>query len=140
MPAGWHRTHGFNTTGQLMIGTGTFLGSASDVISVDWAGPDELLTIDLGQQGGTVQLSGHDLRSLLASAAKAFPGAAQTRVTIGGEPGWRLAVGQASYVLPLANLAITWHDGTAYAFEEHLVLDGSTSGQFGDILQRVTFP
>jgi hypothetical protein len=139
IPDGWYRTSR-SGGGLLALGTGRgFPGGASATVSVDWASAGEAVTIDLGEQAGIAEVSGHDLASLRASVLTAFPGVSSTKVTIGGEPGWRFGIAQASIVRPLANLAITWHDGTAYVFEEHLTLDGSATGQFGQILAAVTF-
>ena len=143
-PVGWHRTSN-RTSGRpggalLQIGTGNFAGTAADRIGVDLLTVDGTVWIDLGQQAGVVSVSGHDGPSLLASTKAAFPKAEVTKTTIGGETGWLIGVYQASFVYPLAALAITWHDGSGYVFTEHLVLDGQPSGAFGTVLKSVTFP
>ena len=143
-PVGWHRTSSYRydlAGGALLgIGTGNFLGAAADRIVVDLLTVDGTVWIHLGQQAGVVSVSGHDGPSLLASTKAAFPKAEVTKTTIGGETGWLIGVHQASYVYPLAALAITWHDGSGYVFTEHLVLDGQPSGAFGTVLKSVTFP
>ena len=143
-PVGWHRTSSYRydlAGGALLgIGTGNFLGAAADRIVVDLLTVDGTVWIDLGQQAGVVSVSGHDGPSLLASTKAAFPKAEVTKTTIGGETGWLIGVYQASFVYPLAALAITWHDGSGYVFTEHLVFDGQPSGAFGTVLKSVTFP
>lgn len=138
-PDNWGPTSGVVRGGRVQLGTGNLSGIKTDTVGIEWAEPGETITLDLGQQAGLAQLSGHDLASLLASAKSAFPEAATTRIKIGGEPAWRIGVQQESYVFPLAGLAITWHDGQAYVFYEHYLFDAAGPGGLGAILAGVTF-
>jgi hypothetical protein len=137
--ASWRTIRGSNQAGRIVIGSGDMSGIPADQVGVDWETADEPIVINLGQQADAVTVAGHDLASLAASVKSAFPGARLTKRTIGGSPGYLVEVHESSYVFPLASLAVTWHDGMAYVFEEHVIFDGPPSGAFGRILDGVVF-
>jgi len=139
-PPGWHRSSGVVGGGSFQLArSGGPAGLPGLTFGVTWAGPDEPIAIDLGQGVDAVTVTGHDLASLDRSVRAAFPGAVRTAVRIGGERGYRYGVGEESYVMPLSALAVTWHDGTAYVFTEHPILDAPPSRDFATLLAGVRF-
>ena len=139
---GWRQVTGSALGGTYAFSNGPVsqLGN-SYVFSVSLAGGGDPIVVKLGQQAGSVQISGRSLDELAASVEKEIAGSAPTRtaVTIGGELGYRYSPPEASYVGPLASIAITYRDGTAWVFMENIIFDAPPSGAFGTFLSSFSF-
>lgn len=142
-PPGWSRLTGVSIGGSVKFTNGRAAGTFGYeyIFSVSRASDGGPISVQLGQQAGSVLVAGNDLEALAASVEANVTGAASTRtsVVIGGEPGYRYSTPELSIVGPLASIAITYRDGTAWVFTEHLFLDAPPSGDFGTFLASFSF-